>query len=285
MKKILLCILGALLLTGCFKETKFVDEKTYTTLYPIKYAADYLYSDYSEVLSIYPNETVIKDYKLTDKQEKKYSECETFIYAGLANESSIAKDFLNLNNKLQIIDASKGMNINYNIAELWFDPSNYLMLARNIKESLIDYNGNIYISKKIEENYDKLKESISELDVMLYNLGKNGNYKTLLVTNNIFTYLNKYSIDTISLDTESDNIDKAYTNAKNKINLNEIKYIYSIKGETLSEELETFIKEYKLERIEIGLIDSLTNEESSNNETYITLMKKVIDEYKKELYK
>lgn len=285
MKKILFIILMGFLLTGCFEETEFMDTKTYTTLYPVKYATDYLYGKYSKVQSIYPNDIIIKNYELTKKQKTKYSDCETFVYSGLAEEGPIAKDLLNLNNKLQIIDATKGMNIINNVSELWLDPSNYLMIVRNIKESLINYNDNVYINRDIESNYDEIKEEISELDVMLYNLGKNGNYKTLLISNNLFTYLNKYNIETISLDPNADNLDRSYMMAKNKINSGEIKYIYILKNEELNETITNFINEYKLEKIEINTLDNLTNEDASNLETYITLMKKIIEEYKKELYK
>lgn len=285
MKKIIIVIFMSLFMTGCFEEVQFVDSITYTTLYPIKYATDYLYGDYTDVYSIYPNETVIKDYSLTDKQKNNYSDSEKFVYSGIAKEGTIAKDFLNLNNSLQIIDATKGMNITYNVAELWLDPSNYLMLARNIKESLIDYNDNVYIAKDVEEKYNELKEMISELDVMLYNLGKNGDYNTLLVSNNLFSYLNKYSINTISLDPNADNLDRSFTTAKNMITLNEIKYIYVLRGEELSENIKKLIEETGIEKIEITALDNLSNEEANNNEDYISLMKKLIDEYKKELYK
>lgn len=285
MKKIIVIICLCFFMTGCLDEVKFIDSITYTTLYPIKFATEFLYNEYTEVNSIYPNETVIKNYTLTDKQKKNYSKCETFVYSGIAKEGTIAKDFLNLNNNLQLIDATKGMNINYNAAELWLDPSNYLMLARNIKESLIDYNDNVYVSNEIEKKYEELKEKISELDVMLYNLGKNGDYNTLLVSNNLFTYLNKYNINTISLDETADNLDRSYTTAKNMITLKEIKYIYVLRGEELGENINKLIAETEIEKIEITALDNLSNEEANNGEDYISIMKKIIDEYKKELYK
>ena len=285
MKKIILCVLSLFLLVGCDGTVSFKDTKTYTTLYPIRYAVDYMYKDFSSIESIYPNEIDIKSYSLTNKQKTKYSEGETFVYSGLFNEGSIAKDLLNLNGNIQIIDATKGMNFTNNIAELWLDPSNYLMIARNIKESLIDYNDNVYVSKDIEKNYDKLKEEISELDVMLYNLGKNGGYTSMLVSNNLFNYLTKYNIEIISLDPKNETIDKSYTNARNLIALGSIKYIYTIKGETLDENINKLIEETKIEKIEITLLDNLTNDESKNNENYNLIMKKIIDEYKKELYK
>lgn len=184
LKKLLLFIC-ILLLCGCNLKNDFKNNIVYTSFYPIEYGVESLYSEYASVKSIYPN-GVTKGYEITDKKIKKYSESEIFVYSGLADEASIAKDILNLNKNIKIIDATKGMNINNSLEEIWLDPSNYLMLCSNIKSSLLDYNESNYeIRKTIEDNYDILNEKISELDVALYNLGKNGNHKTLLVTNNV----------------------------------------------------------------------------------------------------
>lgn len=284
MKKII-ALLGALLvLGGCdiFSDS-FGERYVTTTIYPITYATNMLYN--SNTRSIYPNESDISEYTLTSKQNTKYANSDIFIYAGKAKESTVARDLLNINNNLKIIDATKGMNYENHITELWLDPSNFLMICRNIKEGLIDYNDNAYAQKEIEDNYNKLKEEISELDVSFYNLSKNGKYNTMLIANDAFKYLNKYNINTISLTSTNINIDKAYAEATTLIEENKISYIYKLKGDELDEKLTKFITEKSLTVIEIEPMFNLTNEEYKNNEDYITLLKKVIVEYKKELYK
>ena len=285
MKKKLLILLGfALLLYGCDFKEDFKDRYIYTTLYPIEYATNQLYSDYGTVSSVYPNGANI-DFEVTEKKKTNYSKAEIFVYSGIANEATLARDLLNKNNKLKIIDATKGMNNTNEIASMWLDPSNYLMLCSNIKSSLIDYNDNVYIKDSIEENYKKLNEKISELDVQLYDIGKSGNYNTILTTNNVFNYLTKYNINVISLDTENDTIDKSYAEAKKLISSKKIQYIFYLEGETFNSTQEKLINDSSLIKVEINDIFSLTDEERNEGKDYLSIMNEIIDNYKKELYK
>ena len=271
------------LLAGCDWKENFSDKYVYTTMYPIEYATNALYSDHAKIMSVYPNGAG-QTYIVTDKKKQKYSNAEIFVYSGTAGEASLARDLLNINNDLNIIDATKGMN-NINLASSWIDPSNYLMLCSNIKSSLIDYNSNPYIKDDIEEKYKELNVAISELDVQLYNIGKNGNYKTLLVTNNLFNYLKKYNINVISIDTKNDALDKAYSNAKKLIQDKKIQYIYYMEDDELTDSQNKFISDNSLVKIEIPNIFTLTDEDKKNDKNYITIMNDIINEYKKELYK
>lgn len=284
LKKLLLFIC-IILLCGCNLKSDFKNNIVYTSFYPIEYGVESLYSEYASVKSIYPN-GVTKGYEITDKKIKKYSESEIFVYSGLADEASIAKDILNLNKNIKIIDATKGMNINNSLEEIWLDPSNYLMLCSNIKSSLLDYNESNYeIRKTIEDNYDILNEKISELDVALYNLGKNGNHKTLLVTNNVFKYLTKYNINVISIDEKEESLDKNYTEARRQIKNKEIEYVYILDNNELTEAQDKFISDNSLVKININDLFTLSDEETEKQENYISLMKKIIEEFKRELYK
>ncbi len=283
-KKIFLIAFIIFLLSGCTFGESFEDTYLYTTMYPIEYAANELYGDHAKVLSVYPN-GVDQSYIVTDKKKQKYSEAETFIYSGVANEASLARDLLNLNNKLNLIDATKGMSSSNKLASTWIDPSNYLMLCSNIKVSLIEYTKNPYIKEEIEEKYKDLNVTISELDVQLYNIGKNGNYDTLLVTNNVFEYLTKYNINVISIDQNSDTIDKSYASAKKLIQDKKIQYVYYMQGDEFTESQNKFISDNSLVKIEIPNIFTLTDENRKDGKDYISIMNDIISEYKKELYK
>ena len=68
-KKLIICLLSLFLLTGCFYDDDFSDTHIYTTIYPIEYVTNYLYSTKSNVSSIYPNDTDIYTYELTSKQK------------------------------------------------------------------------------------------------------------------------------------------------------------------------------------------------------------------------
>ncbi len=285
MKKTVLAVLTCLLfMTGCTFGDDFSDKYLYTTMYPIEYAANELYSDYAKVQSVYPNGATSK-YEVTQKKKEIYANSEIFIYAGIANEAYLARDMININQDLKLIDATKGMDVNSKLESTWLDPSNYLMLCSNIKSSLIDYNDNPYVKEEIEDNYKKLNEKISGLDVLFYNIGKNGNFNTLLVTNDVFKYLTKYNINVISLDTKNETLDKAYADAKKMINSNKIKYIYYLGGDELTDRQNKFISDNSLTKIVIPNLFTLTDDERKDNKDYIALMNEIIDSYKKELYK
>ena len=285
-KKIfILFILSSLfLLNGCTLGDDFREKHLYTTMYPIEYAASELYSDHAKVLSVYPN-GVDQSYVVTDKKKEKYSHAETFIYSGVANEATLARDILNLNTDINIIDATKGMNTTSKLASTWIDPSNYLMLCSNIKGSLIEYTKNPYTKDDIEKKYKELNLKISELDVLLYNIGKNGNYDTLLVGNSVFEYLSKYNINIISIDPKNETIDKSYASAKKMIQDKKINYIYFLQGDEITDSQNKFITDNSLIKIEIPNIFTLTDDDRKENKDYISIMNSIIDEYKKELYK
>ena len=159
------------------------------------------------------------------------------------------------------------------------------MLCSNIKSGLIDYTSNVYTKENIEKNYNLLNEKVSELDVALYDIGKNGNYNTILTTSNVFNYLTKYNINVISLDTNNDAIDRAYSDAKKAISDKSIQYIYYIEGDEFNEQQEKLVTDNSLVKVAINNLFTLSDEERNENKNYITLMNEIIENYKKELYK
>ena len=156
------------------------------------------------------------------------------------------------------------------------------MIARNIKSTLIDYANNVYDEEKIDKLYDELKIKISEIDVDLTMMGKNASKKNILVTNDSFNFLSKYNINVISIK-EGDT--KSINEAKKLINSGEIKYAYVLRGNTLSQEIETFIKNYNLEKIEIDSMYTITDEDKNNGNDYLSIMTENINKFKTELFR
>ena len=281
MKKVIVLLMSLFLLTGCLEEEK-LDKIAYTTYYPLEFATNYMYKDFATVKSIYPNGIDTSKYTLTDKQKSIYASSDMFVYAGVTDEVKLAAEFLNTNQNISIIDGTKGLSYSSEVCELWLDPSNYLMIARNIKSTLIDYANNVYDEEKIDKLYDELKIKISEIDVDLTMMGKNASKKNILVTNDSFNFLSKYNINVISIK-EGDT--KSINDAKKLINSGEIKYAYVVRGNTLSEEIETFIKNYNLEKIEIDSMYTITDEDKNNGNNYLSIMTENINKFKTELFR
>lgn len=281
MKKVIVLLMSLFLLTGCLEEEK-LDKIAYTTYYPLEFATNYMYKDFATVKSIYPNGIDTSKYTLTDKQKSIYAASDMFVYAGVTDEVKLAADFLNTNQNISIIDGTKGLSYSSEVCELWLDPSNYLMIARNIKSTLIDYANNVYDEEKIDKLYDELKIKISEIDVDLTMMGKNASKKNILVTNDSFNFLSKYNIKVISIK-EGDT--KSINDAKKLINSGEIKYAYVLRENTLSQEIETFIKNYNLEKIEIDSMYTITDEDKNNGNDYLSIMTENINKFKTELFR
>lgn len=271
-------------MTGCFKKDDFEDVKIYSTIYPIEYITNYLYGEYSEINSIYPNGVNVDTYELTDKQLKDYSNMNLYVFNGNDDkEANYVTSIFKNNKNLKIIDATSTMEYNYNKLELWLDPSNFLMMALNIKNGILEYTTNHYLNEKIEENYNNLKIEISKIDANLKLMYENANYKTIVVDNSSLKFLEKYGFNVISLD-EKDITDKAINDAKNLINTNKVNYIFTFDEDNLNDTVKSIKEETGVNIKELYTIDNLTDEMRKNKETYISILNENIEMLKDEIY-
>ncbi len=205
--KIIGISLCCLFLGGCSLTKDSLEDATiYTTIYPIEYLAEQLYSEYATIESIYPSGADVSSYELTERQIRNYADSDLFIYNGLGNEKNIAKDLINENDNLLIIDVSNGLNYTYGMEELWMSPNNYLMLAKNIRDYLTEYLESKTIIDYVNNRYDELAQDLSLKDADLRAIGKEadtlGN-NTLVVSDNAFRFLENYGFEIISLDEET----------------------------------------------------------------------------------
>ena len=272
-----------LTLSGCFdkKETIIKDKPTiYTTVYPVEYIVDYLYKDYADIQSIYPTDADVDKYTLTPKQLKDYSLGNYFIYNGLTNEKQIAKSLINNNNAIQLIDVSYDLNYNYGVEELWLSPNNFLMLTKNVKNNLINSIPEKFEQiKSIESKYKELEEILSLLDAELRNTANNaksaGNNK-ILAASYVFKYLEKYGFEVATLE----NV-KVDSKEYNDIKKNNYKFILTKDADEQNETVKKIVAEKNLNIARVNSMHTLSNENIENNEDYISIMNKYINELDK----
>lgn len=279
-----------MLLPGCsFTKDSMEDITIYTTIYPVKYLIDSLYGEYSTIYSIYPSGIDPNEYELSEKKMKEYANTDLFVFNSLDRDRNFAVDMININKDLKIIDVSLGMTYENNIAELWLNPYNYLMMAQNTKNGLLEYVDNPYLISNnnktgIEDKYDELQYNLSRLDADMKEDISLATYKTIVVDNDMFKFLEKYNLKVISLE-ENDNLnDNIINEVKKLINNGEIKYIYSSKLET-NNTCKSLIEKYGLELITINTMETIDGGITNSNESYITVMNNNIDLLNKELYK
>ncbi len=274
-KKIFLLGLSIFLTTGCSLTKDSLENATiYTTIYPIKYLTDFLYSDYATIESIYPNGADINNYELTNKRIKEYAKGDLFIYNGLSSEKNIAKDLINKNDNLLIIDAANSLNYINGIEELWMSPNNYLMLAKNIKDYLIEYLNSNTLIEYVNNKYDELEEILSVKDADLRAIGKEAtqnNTNILVVSDNVFKFLENYGFEIISLDEKTitentlDAIDNNFDNGKYTSII--------ILDNNYNETINKIIDKYDPEIINVSSMTILNND----NDDYLINMQNFID--------
>lgn len=289
--KLLILLLSILiLLPGCsFTKDNMEDITIYTSIYPVKYLIDSLYGEYSTIYSIYPSGINPKEYELSEKKLQEYANTDLFVFNSLDKDRDFAVNMININKDLKVIDVSLGMTYDNYIAELWLNPYNYLMMAQNTKNGLLEYIDNPYlISNKektgIEDKYDELQYDLSRLDANMKQDISLANYKTIVVDNDLFKFLEKYNLKVISLE-ENDNLnDNTLNEVKKLINNNEIKYIFSSNNET-NETCKKLIESYGLELVTLNTMETIDGGITNSNESYITVMNNNIDLLNKELYK
>ena len=261
-----------LLLSGC-GEDALVNNDVYTTIYPIEYLTEYLYGEDRSVLSIYPSGADVNTYELTDMQKENYSSGGLFVYNGLTEEKELAREFLSENRDILLIDVAYGLNYEYAIEELWMSPNNFLMLAKNIKNNLVDYTNSTVLIESIEERYGEIEEALSFMDAELRSVAteasRDGN-STLIVSSNKLLFLENYGFNVIVVNEESiDTVTSIVSNGT-------VTDIYLCDTDS-SDLITSLVDEYEANVISVDTMYTLTDAEASNNETYLTIMRDFID--------
>jgi len=279
----IILLLGVFLLSGC--STDSMENITiYTSVYPIEYVTNELYGNYSTINNMYPQGINPYEYKLTNKQIKDYGNSDLVIYNGLGKEKEYIVTMVNSNKKLKIIDSTNRIEYKYSQDEVWINPSNVLMVARNIKEGLKEYVISENLDKKIDDNYEALKINISNLDVELKEMAENASNKDIIVQDDELTFLSKYNLNVISLDDKTIT-DKTYNDASNLINSGNIKYIYILSGRDENEHTKKLREENTdIEILYIDPINNISTEDKNDGKNYISIMNDNIDKLKQELY-
>ncbi len=283
MKKIILIITMQLCLTGCFKSDSYEGINIYTTLYPIEYITKTLYGEYATINSIYPNGVDIENYTITNKKLNDFSKADLFIYNGLGNEKQIAANLIEKNKNMDIIDVAQGLEIKNDKSELLISPSNFLMMAQNIKNGLKENVKNTSIIESINNNYDDLKIKISEIDAELKLIAENAKNKKIIVANNSFKFLEKYGFEVLSISADDENSNTNLSKAKSLFSSKTNTYLFIIKGTEKTETIES-LENDGAKLAEVNPMYTLTDEEIKNDSDYITILKSFIDTIKTEVY-
>ena len=174
------------------------------------------------------------------------------------------------------------MKYTYGVEEFWLDPSNMLMMSLNIKNGLEEYVSNTVLIKEINDAYQKLNVSLSELDADIKHVINQANNPKIVVSNKSLEFLEKYGMEVIVLDNNT--IDKTYEEVKQLIHVGEIKYIYNFKEDVFCDKLNYLIKSTGVKTNTLFRLDSITDEQRNNDDNYISIMKDNLELLQQEIY-
>ena len=208
-------------------------------------------------------------------QKENYSKGGLFVYNGLTSEKELAREFLNRNPDLLLIDVAYGLNYEYTIEELWLSPNNFLMLAKNIRNNLIDYTNSTVLIESIEQKYSEIEEELSFMDAELRSVATEAQTEgtaTLVVSSNKLAFLSNYGFDVIILNEDANGEaiqdgfdDGTYTD------------FYLCDTDLKTEFITNLESEYDANIISVDTMYTISDEEANNNETYLTIMRDFID--------
>lgn len=278
----LLILLTIIPICGCTNNNSMEDITIYTTTYPIEYVVDRLYGEHSTIKSIYPNGIDINTYEVTNILLNEYSNTDMFIFNGLNKERNYVKSMLKENDNLKIIDATDGLSYDYYIEELWLNPNKLLSIANNLKKGFNEYISNAYLKKEIETNYEELKKDLTSMDAKYRKAARESN-STIVVSSNMFLFLQKYGMNVISLQENNSSSAKDINTVKDLINSGNLKYIYILKGETASDTINSLINGTNIQLIELHTLSNLDDDERDKYD-YLTLINENLELLKLQLY-
>ena len=282
--KFLFIFLFMFSLTGCLKRDTMEDISIYTTNYPTYYIVNRLYGKFSDVKSIYPNGSNINDYSLTSKQINDYSKADLFVFNGLSNEKKYVTRMRKENKNLKIIDTTLYMEFTHDMSELWLDPSNFLMMAQNVKSGLKEYIDSYYLNSKISSNYEKLKIEASNLDAKIKDIVSNADNKVIVTSNNLFKYLEKYGLTVYVLDENDSNINITLNEVRKLIKDGSVKYVFIKNDEDENNTIKNLVSSYGITVQKWHTLSNISEIEASENQNYFSIMNDNLELLKNELY-
>ena len=188
------------------------------------------------------------------------------------------------NKNLKIIDTTLYMEYTHDMSELWLDPSNFLMMAQNVKTGLKEYIDNYYLNNNISSNYEKLKIEASNLDAKIKDIVSNSDNKVIVTSNNLFKFLEKYGLTVYVLDENDSNINITLNEVIKLIKNGSVKYIFIKNDENENSIIKNLASSYGVSIQKWHTLSNISEIEESENQDYFSIMNNNLELLKNELY-
>ena len=148
------------------------------------------------------------------------------------------------------------------------------MLAKNIRDNLVDYTNSTVLIEAIEERYEELEVTLSFMDAELRSVAteahQDGN-ATLIVSSSKLAFLENYGYDVIIINEENEE------RVTSLVSNGTVTDIYVCDTDEATKFISNLESEEEANIINVDTLYTLTDEEANNNETYLTIMRDFID--------
>ena len=147
----------------------------------------------------------------------------------------------------------------------------FQFLATTIKNDLKDLSSSKYSAEEIENNFQKIEEDLTTLDAELRNIAKaaisNGT-ATVVIAYDTFGFLETYGFEVVNISSENN----ITNNIKNKFKNKVYTHILVADKNKISDGVKDLVDNYGAELVEINTMNTLTDQERTNKENYLTIM-------------
>jgi len=273
----------------------------YTSVYPIQYAIQKIGGETVSAETVYPPGVDAHTYEPTSKDMTAIADSDAFIFlgAGMEGFAETAADALSSQDVHLVelgshdelfhsedddkhshedhnhdADAHEGHNHGDHDPHIWLDPLRMIDMAEIIKEELIRLNPEE--EALYNNNFDSLKTELLELDKSYTELLKTKEDKHILVAHAAYGYWEeRYGIEQIAINGLSSSSEPSQQELTEIIDqAQEYHLDYIILEQNSSNRVSQIIQEeIGAEALTIHNLSVLTEEDITNNEDYLSLMK------------
>ncbi|KOR88625.1 metal ABC transporter solute-binding protein, Zn/Mn family [Paenibacillus solani] len=306
-------LLTVLILSGCGSKSGggIVEGKVnvMTTFYPIYEFTKEIGGDEVNVVNLLPTGVEPHDWTPRSQDIVNTSKSQLFLYNGAGLEGWVPGFLKGLDRDTQVkpVEVSQGIKLidatgddghghgegaehdhdhdtHHSDPHTWVSPKSALVMAENIKNSLVEVDPehqDVY-----EQRYENLKEKLTKLDNDFTSELSKLPKKDIVVSHQAFGYLcrdyglTQHAIMGLSPDAEPRAQD--LVNLTKTVKEKEVKYIFF--EELVSDKLaKTLASEAGVETLVLNPVEGLTKEQANSGENYFTLMEKNLQNLTKAL--
>jgi zinc transport system substrate-binding protein len=281
----------------------------YTSIYPIQFLTEEIGGKHVVVENLIPPGSDAHTFEPDSQTMMQIARGDAFVYTGVGLEGFVTKLEKSLQNeKVKFYKAANGINLpdveesdhgdhedegldtsdEENHADvdphIWLDPLYTIEMAENIKSDLISLKPDA--KADFEKNYEQLKEALLALHHDFTKISNQAASKEVIVSHAAYGYWEKrYGISQIAISGLSPNQEPTQKGLKEiieKAREHNIKYIMFEKNVS-SKVAEVVRAQIGAEILYLSNLESLTQEQVEQNETYLTVMKNNVETLKRAL--